>query len=146
MFKLSIIFVVRFYCLKEDVKYGFNFKLSRDKTIYVTTLMEATLSKQLFVTQWLSTLVKESITAGLFQHPGMGRVGIRLPVQGAPLFLHLRSPLQLQGQRAQQYDTTNGGQKRGDDKRRQWRAVMEAGDDRVGQQRLDQIYCTKSNQ
>ena len=61
MFKLSFVFVVRFYCSNEDVEYGFNFDLLRDETINVTTLTEATLSKQLFVSQRLSTLVKESI-------------------------------------------------------------------------------------
>ena len=61
MFKLSVVFVVRFYCSNEDVEYGFNFKLSREETINLTTLMEATLSKQLFISLCLSTLVKESI-------------------------------------------------------------------------------------
>ena len=35
MFKLSVVFVVRFYCSNEDVEYGFNFKLLRDETIKV---------------------------------------------------------------------------------------------------------------
>ena len=29
----SVVFVVRFYCLNDDVEYGFNFKLSRDETL-----------------------------------------------------------------------------------------------------------------
>ena len=43
MFKLSVVFVVRFYCSNKDVEYGFNLHLSRDSTITVTTLTEATL-------------------------------------------------------------------------------------------------------
>ena len=35
MFKLSVVFDVRFYCSNEDVEYGFNFKLSRDETVKV---------------------------------------------------------------------------------------------------------------
>ena len=30
-----VIFVVRFYCSNEDVKYSFNFKFVRDKTINI---------------------------------------------------------------------------------------------------------------
>ena len=33
-----VLFVVRFYCSNEDVEYGFNFKLSRDERINLTTL------------------------------------------------------------------------------------------------------------
>ena len=59
-FKLSCdicCIVVRFYCSNKDVKYELNFKLSRDKTIHITTLLE------LFriSIEVKSTLVKESI-------------------------------------------------------------------------------------
>ena len=38
-----VLFVVRLYCSNKDVEYDFNFKLSRDEIINLTTLMEATL-------------------------------------------------------------------------------------------------------
>ena len=43
-------------------------------------------------------------------------------------------------------DTTSGGHRRGDSKRRQRRAVVEVGDDGLGQQHLDHIHCTKTNE
>ena len=43
-------------------------------------------------------------------------------------------------------DTRSGGQRRGDGKRRQPRAVAGVGDDGLRRRRLDHIHCTKTNE
>ena len=56
MFKLSVVFVVSFYCSNEDVKCGFDFKLLKDKMIKVIHFFETNVISK-------STLVNESILA-----------------------------------------------------------------------------------
>ena len=61
MSKLSIVFVVRFYCSNEDIEYGFYFKFTRDETINVTTSLESTSLSSLF---WSRIYLR----VGLFKH------------------------------------------------------------------------------
>ena len=61
--------VVRLYCSNEDVEYGFNFKLLRDETINLTTLLESLLDATPWNHHWSQVYFSQSIylSVGLFQ-------------------------------------------------------------------------------
>ena len=58
--------VVRFYCSNEDVKYGFNFKVLRDKRIKVIHFFETNVFGQVYFTTHADSLVTLTCFGGSF--------------------------------------------------------------------------------